>query len=430
MRILVIRSHRLGDLVQITPLLRALRRRNPGAAIHLLVEENFAYVLADFPGIAKIHQLPKARILAKYGNWPESLSRQVDALAPLIRSLRARNFDWVINRQAAPLESIIAGLSAPRRISGPHYDPALDQIIEDPATRAFAETIRGNRRAGKMNVVDHSFHVVDLPIESERLYLPVDKASLQRASEMLTRGGWDPGRILIGIQAGASKGLRHCDPEQMLRIAEALLCDRRIYLATLGTGEERQVGDALAAGLSDPGRLIRLEGKTSWPLLKALLARCDLLITPDTGPMHVAAAVGTRVVALFWGTAHATETGPYGPGHFILQPAIPCAPCLFSQRCSHTICRRTIRPEHVARAVCLALAAAGKQPTIPTLPLEAEMSCPGSVRLQTTGEEPWRGPFALKSVWEATPTEPISGDASGPQETESRIQASDPAAIQ
>ncbi len=399
MRILVIRSHRLGDLVQITPLLGALRRHHRGAAIHLLVEEGFARVLADHPWIDQIHRFPKAKILAQYGNSPGSISRQVEALGPLIRRLKAKRFDWIINRQASAIEAVIAGLCGAPRISGPHYDPALDEIVQDDASRAYAETIRTSRRAGAINLVDHSFHVSGLPIENDRLHLPVDRASRDRAVQILEHAALDPDRILIGIQSGASSRLRRGNPEQMLRISEPLLRDRRVYLMVFGTQSEKQVGDALIAGLEDPTRVIRLEGKTPWPLLKALLAQCDLLITPDTGPMHVAAAVGTRVVALFWTTAHAEETGPYGPGHFLLQPQIPCSPCLPNKPCPHTVCASLIQPGHVVRAVCLSLALAGTALNIPSAPLEAEdESLPGSVRYRTTGEEPWSGPLTLKPV--------------------------------
>jgi hypothetical protein len=142
-------------------------------------------------------------------------------------------------------------------------------------------------------------------------------------------------------------------------------------------------------------------------VLKAALAACDLLITPDTGPMHVAAAVGTPIVALFWAAAHPEETGPYGPGHMVLQPQLACAPCQPGTQCPHEICRTVIRPAHVLRAAQLTLAQAGHILSLVTQPLESEdESRPGSVRFRTTGAEPWHGPQTLQSL-QTTPAQAV-----------------------
>ncbi|MDY6973954.1 MAG: glycosyltransferase family 9 protein, partial [Thermodesulfobacteriota bacterium] len=91
-----------------------------------------------------------------------------------------------------------------------------------------------------------------------------------------------------------------------------------------------------------------LIGKTTIPQLAATLKMCDLLISGDTGTMHLSAAVGTRVVGLFMGTASCHETGPYGEGHFVLQPLAPCFPCAEGNSpCREPACRTIIQPEVV-----------------------------------------------------------------------------------
>jgi hypothetical protein len=80
-------------------------------------------------------------------------------------------------------------------------------------------------------------------------------------------------------------------------------------------------------------------GQTSLAQLAALLQRCRLLVTNDTGTMHLACAVGTQVVGLFMGPALFHQTGPYGVGHVVLQAEIPCAPCGYLVRCSHQVCK-------------------------------------------------------------------------------------------
>jgi ADP-heptose:LPS heptosyltransferase len=96
---------------------------------------------------------------------------------------------------------------------------------------------------------------------------------------------------------------------------------------------------------------INLAGSTTVGLLPALLSKASLLITNDSGPMHIAAAAGTPVVALF-GPTSAVLTGPYGAGHRVLTGQVPCSPC-FSRVCRHSPemeCLHLIKPNNVAEA--------------------------------------------------------------------------------
>ena len=97
---------------------------------------------------------------------------------------------------------------------------------------------------------------------------------------------------------------------------------------------------------------IDLAGATTVGLLPALLSKASLMITNDSGPMHVAAAVGTPVVALF-GPTSAIRTGPYGVGHDVLTGKVPCSPC-FSRTCHNTLpleCLKLVSPQQVLAAV-------------------------------------------------------------------------------
>jgi heptosyltransferase-1 len=97
---------------------------------------------------------------------------------------------------------------------------------------------------------------------------------------------------------------------------------------------------------------VDLAGATTVGLLPALLSKASLLVTNDSGPMHISAAVGTPVVALF-GPTSAVRTGPYGAGHDVLTGKVPCSPC-FSRTCQHTshlACLTIITPDQVLSAV-------------------------------------------------------------------------------
>ena len=121
-------------------------------------------------------------------------------------------------------------------------------------------------------------------------------------------------------------------------------------MVMIGGPDERAEVAAVSGMMKTPP--IDLAGATAVGLLPALLSRASMLITNDSGPMHVAAAVGIPVVALF-GPTSAARTGPYGAGHDVLTAKIPCSPC-FSRTCHNALpleCLQTVSPELVLQAV-------------------------------------------------------------------------------
>jgi ADP-heptose:LPS heptosyltransferase len=118
----------------------------------------------------------------------------------------------------------------------------------------------------------------------------------------------------------------------------------------IGSSDDRRDVDQLRAFVK--GSFVDLSGILPVGCLPALLSRARVLVTNDSGPMHVAAAIGTPVVAMF-GPTSALRTGPYGPGHHILAGQVPCSPC-FSRVCRHAPeleCLHLIKPNEVVEAV-------------------------------------------------------------------------------
>src|SRR2546427_12779025 len=117
----------------------------------------------------------------------------------------------------------------------------------------------------------------------------------------------------------------------------------------IGARDERPVGKQVMRAMQTAP--IDLMGRTTLKELIALLRRARLLITNDSGPMHLASAVGTPVIALF-GPTDPARTGPYGAGHTVLRSGVPCSPC-FSRRCTNAVtmeCLTTIQPQQVIEA--------------------------------------------------------------------------------
>jgi hypothetical protein len=122
-----------------------------------------------------------------------------------------------------------------------------------------------------------------------------------------------------------------------------------------GSPKERALAEQIKI-LSEEDNVAVFAGNTSVTQLGGLLEKCDLLITGDTGPMHMATAVNTPVVAMFLASAYGFETGPYRENSIVLQPIIGCGPCNPNKPCALPECHDTISPELVARLAILRLA--------------------------------------------------------------------------
>jgi hypothetical protein len=129
------------------------------------------------------------------------------------------------------------------------------------------------------------------------------------------------------------------------------------------------------------------------PELAALLSRCRLLVTNDTGTMHVASAVGTRIVDLSTGPVFVHETGPYGVGHVAVEPASACFPCAAGSVCHHLSCREDFTPADIAAVAVFAL---------------GEGPCPQPARARVLrGERTATGRLEFRPIWE--PSTDVSG---------------------
>jgi hypothetical protein len=163
------------------------------------------------------------------------------------------------------------------------------------------------------------------------------------------------------VQLGASEDRKQWPPERFAEVVDALP-DELGDIVLVGTPADRPLADRARARAR---RALHVAtGDTSLMELAALLARCRLLLTNDTGTMHVASAVGLRVVDISTGPVFVHETGPYGAGHFAIESRLDCFPCAAGTQCHHYSCKESFMPAEVA---ALARHALGVAP-LPTPP--------------------------------------------------------------
>jgi lipopolysaccharide heptosyltransferase II len=319
--ILLIKPGAVGDLLQLTPVIRGLKRKFPRARITLLLGSAAAAAM-----FANNPYLAEAVVFDRKGEH-----RGVAGLLGLWRKLRRQRYDLVVNFQRSNLKAwLLVTAAFPCRVLV--YRKARDRRVHA--------------------VVNHLETLAPLGIAADDLALelvpgPEDEAY---ADGVFSAAGFD-GRTVVALNPGASHRVNRWDPQQFARLADLLRdeFDARTVIIG-GPGDEALADEITATAASQP---LVLTGRTTLPQLGAVLKRCAVLVSGDTGPMHLATAVGTKVVALF-GAADPGRTGPVGSGHRVVQASgVPCIPCC-SRTCNNDTyleCMEKLTAEKVLQVV-------------------------------------------------------------------------------
>ncbi|HLA62147.1 MAG TPA: glycosyltransferase family 9 protein, partial [Nitrospiraceae bacterium] len=178
----------------------------------------------------------------------------------------------------------------------------------------------------------------------------IPQTDYEEVDRLLSQSGVTPGTSWVALNVSARWPTKRWPAASFAEVADRLQQEGCGALVMIGGPDERADVAAVRGMMKTPA--IDLVGVTTVGLLPALLSRASLLISNDSGPMHVAAAVGTPVVALF-GPTSVARTGPYGLGHRVLTTELSCRPCL-SRTCQNPVqleCLTRISPEQVFAAV-------------------------------------------------------------------------------
>jgi heptosyltransferase-2 len=164
---------------------------------------------------------------------------------------------------------------------------------------------------------------ISLSNTAPRLYLTGKE--VEQSKQLLDQRGYVRGQRVIGINPGAAYGTAKCwPPERYRALAMRLLLESDATVVFFGDATTASLVKEISHGL--PERVIDLAGVTSLRELACLIKDCSVLITNDSGPMHIAAALGTPLVALF-GSTDPTLTGPYGQEESVIHKKVACSPC-------------------------------------------------------------------------------------------------------
>jgi ADP-heptose:LPS heptosyltransferase len=336
-RVLVVLLGAIGDVVRALPLLGRVRRAWPEAHIAWAVE-------------------PKSRALLEGHPWLDELiiydRRRPWSFVPFLARVRARRFDLVLDLQRHLKSGVIAMASgAPRRLG---FDRSNTKELNHLfSTMRIAPQPPMRLKLTQYQAFGDALGVASTPIEFGLAASPVERA---RAAALLENAP----RPLLGVILGSSWPSRMYFADSIAAVIRELSTPRdgfaALFPVLLGSGRaEAELAEAVIANLAGQ-RVLNLCGRTELRELLAIFPECSAAFGPDSGPMHIAAAVGCPVVSL-WGATAAERSAPWGFAELALTGEIPCHPCYLRECPIGRECMRRIAPTDVAAAIRRAMAA-------------------------------------------------------------------------
>jgi len=339
---------RLGDMLQATPTIAGIKAENPGCHITVLVEKQFEEVCKVIPNIDEIIGIDLNYVVRSIAREKDGIIDGYEYVTKMVEELRAKNFDYCLNMSSSAYTALLLSLIGIKRNGGWTADDEGYRVIETDWARLFATSVfHQNRQYNSLNLVDVFRASADVDMHPHHLLINVEPEAREYCEKLVEEARFTNTGPLIAVQAGASQGKRQWSPARFVTMIKILTERHNARIVLTGAAKEKAIIDPIVEGCASPN-VISVAGKTSVPQLAAMLSLSDVLVTGDTGPMHISVAVGTPVVSMFLASAFGFETGPYSEGNIVLQPVIGCGPCNPNKPCSKPECHDTITPELVA----------------------------------------------------------------------------------
>ena len=351
-QVLIINITRMGDLVQMVPLLSRLEYEWPGVAIDLVVDKEFGAMAKMLPGIRRVLVYDFQSLMDDSRVHARDFVSQYQDVAAWAKPLVHTGYDRVINLTFNRRSACLVGYVGAPDVRGLTTAPDGSFVVKNPWMMYFMD-MHSHRRFNRFNLVDVYALGGSGVGPHTPITLQVDVESQEWAATFLQSSGRP--QQWIAVQIGASDVMKAWRPELFGETLARLSKRANVGFVLIGTEKESSaVREAMASYQEAQGSapICHALGKTTIPEVVGLLSHCRLMLTNDTGPMHLAVGVGVPVVNLSVGHVDFRETGPYGQGHWVVQPDIECGPCGFDQVCPHHACKDRVIPEQVAE-LCL-----------------------------------------------------------------------------
>jgi heptosyltransferase-2 len=338
-KLLIRGTNWVGDAVMSVPAMRAIRKIYSQARIYLLIRPWVRDVYAAVDFIDEIVVYDK-----------ENLHRGWGGKLDLIMTLRRQRFDAAILLQNAFEAAFIAwSAGIPCRIG---YARDGRGILLTHSAKIDPAVHKKHQAYYYLGILSAVGLLPERPWEQDIYSLRADigicEADRISAKNLLEQQGIEPGQQIVGLNPGAAfGGAKRWLADRYAAVGDALVRNQGVRIVIFGSSADRDIAEQVAASMiSKP---IVLAGKTSLGQLMALLKECRLLITNDSGPMHLAAALGVPQLAIF-GSTNEQATGPLSDRAEVIKNPVHCSPCLLRECPTDFCCMSGIGADRVLEA--------------------------------------------------------------------------------
>ncbi|MFH1612273.1 MAG: lipopolysaccharide heptosyltransferase II [bacterium] len=332
-KILIIKLSSIGDVVMITSCIRELKKHYPNAEIDMIVEEESYPIVKNNPNLSNIFVFRRTKLFRSLF----CIKKDLKEIFSLIKNLRKCTYDISFDFQGL-LRSVIFLYLVPSKYKiGKNRWLFLSKNILSSSLSSI-NAIEGYLdllRSIGLNPKDKKTEIF-LSLEDEKF-----------ASDFLTKHKILKDDLLIIFNLGTRWQTKTWALENFIELSKMLInvFDAKIILT--GSKSEQKLSETLKKQVNK--NIYIATGDTTLLQLAGLIKKTKIFITGDTGPMHIAAAMGTKIIALF-GPTDPQRTGPYGEQHFVIKKNLQCSPC-FKKKCNLLTCMKTITPKEVFKEV-------------------------------------------------------------------------------
>jgi heptosyltransferase I len=348
MQVLIVKTSALGDIVHAVPVISYLHAVCPDVEIDWLVENPFAPLLENHAYIRNIH-----RIHTKCWRQPGNFLLALTGMCITLKSLRTMRYDIVLDLQGNSKSGLFTLSSgAPLRIG---YD--RHNVREWPnllATNRHVPICNGDHHITDraLKIAASAFPTGVMGLEPNTLR--ADKLAIAAVKEKLKRNELSSKKLIL-MHPGTTWKTKCISPQFWAQLATRLAASDNLQLLfTWGNAEELKVVTDLKKGFT--GRIL-VWPRTDLTELMALISQVDLVIGGDTGPVHLAAALGTSTVS-FYRATDKSRNGPRGKNHITFQSPLECSPCLLKECPQNDHCSNMSIEVHEAEEAVYTLLAA------------------------------------------------------------------------
>ena len=321
-KFLIINPFGIGDVLFTTPVIKALKRQYADSFIGYWSNSRVKPILENLPQINKVFALSRGDLKKIY---QESFFKGLWNALKLTREIKKEHFDICLDFSLDHRYSLLAKIIGIRKRVGFNYKGRGRFLTECFDLDGYHDKHVVEYYAGLLKLLN-------IPVDNKNLFLTVLLNDELKAKNMLAAAGIQKTDCVIGVFPGAGgswgkdAAIKHWPAPKFAQVADKLIEKFGAKVVILGDESERKIAEVIVHGMAN--KPIDLVGKTGLKVLPAVIKNCNLLITNDGGPMHMAVALGTKSVSVF-GPVSEVAYGPYPPSeeHVVLKWDIECRPC-------------------------------------------------------------------------------------------------------